>query len=153
MGHWGVASPQPGRIEGQPIIDMRLEDIRAAQIEAQAAAEANREDYKLWLYQKSSNTLSVIDENNNKVIELLKQNHIILKDVIALHNKRQAQTALITHLELMDRLKGIEESFITRTNNIEQHLFEHLAKSTKWWLANVLWPYLNKPLWSSNGNS
>ena len=149
MGHWGVASPQPGRIEGQPIIDIRLEDI----LERLIASERYSRQTEVHLIETLRTMQALIGKASEIELGLIRQNHLILKDVIALFAKGQAQTALIMHFELMNRVKIAEELFITRTDKIKQHLFEHLFTSTKWWLVNIVWPYMKKPLWGKNGNS
>jgi len=147
MGHWGVASPQLGRIEGQPIIDMRLEDIIARLIASEAHDSAQVESDREYV----SEILRSVQDKHEEAIELAQESQTIITDwceLIVANQKDRAQTALTMHLEAMNRLKVVEELFIARTNNIENHLFEHLIASIRWWLVNIVWPYMKKPLWS-----
>lgn len=146
MAIWGVPYPAVGRIEGQPIIDLRLEDICASLIELE-----RRDTSRAVLDREyTSETLKFILERHNEIVEKLKQNQAIQENTLRQMMINYASTATLAHIESMDALEHTRELIAARTDDIKNHLFEHFLGSIKWYLVNVTWSYFTKPLFKGH---
>lgn len=148
MSTWGVASPPITKIEGQPIIDMRFEQIAARQITALAKLEELESKLVLMKTQiklAKEGLSAELDSEGHSIRENIAVIRMMIQQLDIAYIQRIKDERKYFSSQLGDGF-GYLNNQILYTRN---HFFEYFCSSFKWWLVNVFWPFMKRPLWTS----